>query len=135
MLRGISTISFYATDLAAARAWYSDFLGVEPYYERPGYLEFRLGDHQVELGLIDARYAQHDLTTPAGAVIFWHVDDLAGTFADLIARGARQHEPLTERGEGFVTAVVVDPFGNLLGIMTNPHYLEILNRPTPRVAG
>jgi hypothetical protein len=25
-----------------------------------------------------------------------------------------------------VTASVVDPFGNILGIMTNPHYVEIL---------
>jgi hypothetical protein len=27
---------------------------------------------------------------------------------------------------GFVTAAVVDPFGNLLGIMHNPHFLEVL---------
>jgi hypothetical protein len=25
-----------------------------------------------------------------------------------------------------VTASVVDPFGNILGIMYNPHYLEVL---------
>jgi hypothetical protein len=24
---------------------------------------------------------------------------------------------------------VVDPFGNILGIMYNPHYLEILGKP------
>ena len=29
---------------------------------------------------------------------------------------------MTARGEGFVTASVVDPFGNLLGVMTNPHW-------------
>jgi hypothetical protein len=27
-----------------------------------------------------------------------------------------------------VTASVVDPFGNVLGIMYNPHYLETLGR-------
>ena len=33
----------------------------------------------------------------------------------------------SERGEsGFVTASVVDPFGNVLGIMTNPHYVEMV---------
>jgi hypothetical protein len=32
-----------------------------------------------------------------------------------------------ERGEGFVTAAVVDPFGNILGIMYNRHYLEVLS--------
>ncbi|WP_245928636.1 hypothetical protein [Murinocardiopsis flavida] len=35
--------------------------------------------------------------------------------------------PLTNHGNsGYVTASVVDPFGNILGIMYNPHYLEIL---------
>ncbi len=29
-------------------------------------------------------------------------------------------------GGGFVGASVVDPFGNVLGVMYNPHYLEIL---------
>ncbi len=32
-----------------------------------------------------------------------------------------------ERGPGFVTASVLDPFGNLLGVMYNRHYLEILD--------
>jgi hypothetical protein len=35
-------------------------------------------------------------------------------------------QALTERGPGFVTASVVDPFGNVLGIMYNRHYLDIL---------
>ena len=43
----------------------------------------------------------------------------------LIALGATEHDGIRERGEGFTTASVVDPFGNLLGIMTNPHWLEI----------
>lgn len=30
------------------------------------------------------------------------------------------------RGEGFVTASVVDPFGNILGVMYNRHYLDVL---------
>ena len=38
-----------------------------------------------------------------------------------------EFQPITPHGdEGFVTAAVVDPFGNVLGVMTNPHYLEIL---------
>jgi hypothetical protein len=39
--------------------------------------------------------------------------------------GATTHEPVTQRGAGFVTASVVDPFGNILGVMFNPHYLEV----------
>ena len=40
--------------------------------------------------------------------------------------GAKEYEPLTKREAGFITASVLDPFGNILGLMYNPHYLEIL---------
>lgn len=58
----------------------------------------------------------------------WAVDDLEGTVARLLERGAVEYLPVQPRGEGFVTASVVDPFGNILGVMTNPHYLEALGR-------
>jgi hypothetical protein len=31
-----------------------------------------------------------------------------------------------DRGEGFVTASVVDPFGNVLDLIHSPHYVEML---------
>ncbi|KHJ71085.1 hypothetical protein QR64_22695 [Rhodococcus sp. Chr-9] len=34
---------------------------------------------------------------------------------------------ITERGPGFVTASVVDPFGNVLAVMYNQHYLDIVD--------
>jgi hypothetical protein len=47
----------------------------------------------------------------------------------LLAMGATEHEPRIDRGEsGWVTASVVDPFGNILGITYNPHFLEIRKR-------
>jgi hypothetical protein len=33
-LRGFATINFWAADVAAARAWYADFLGTPAYFER-----------------------------------------------------------------------------------------------------
>ena len=35
MLRGLATISYWADDLKAARAWYTELLGIAPYFERP----------------------------------------------------------------------------------------------------
>jgi hypothetical protein len=55
------------------------------------------------------------------------VDDLAASVASLLAMGATEYQPITVRGEGFTTASVIDPFGNVLGVMYNAHYLEILN--------
>ncbi len=48
-LRGLTTVNYFATDHVAAKQWYTDFLGIKPYFERPGYVEFRLGDYQHEL--------------------------------------------------------------------------------------
>ncbi|MEU4550202.1 VOC family protein [Nonomuraea dietziae] len=135
MLRGPATVNIWADDMEAARKWYAELLGVEPYFERPGngqpaaYYEFRIGDYASELGIIDRRYAPPTAAdSPGGAVIHWHVDDVQGTLDRLLSMGATPYMPLTEQGPGFVTASVVDPFGNVLGVMYNQHYLEILGR-------
>ncbi|MDQ0899047.1 putative enzyme related to lactoylglutathione lyase [Paenibacillus sp. V4I7] len=131
---GFATISYWADDMEAAKAWYSELLGSSPYFERSGpdgqlaYAEFRLGDYQHELGLIDRRFAPARATAgPGGTIMYWHVDDIEATLNNLMAMGAEEYEPLVHRGEGFITASVTDPFGNVLGIMYNSHYLEMLN--------
>lgn len=134
MFRGFATLNFYADDLAAARDWYAELFGVEAYFAfppapaPPAYVEFRIGDDADEIGVIDRRYAPPGARgTPGGAVIHWHVDDLTGTVERLLAMGATPYQPITEHGDGsgFTTASVVDPFGNVLGVMHNPHFLEI----------
>ncbi len=126
-LRGFATISLWAEDLEAAKRWYTELLGAGPYFQRPGYCEFRVGDYQHEIGLIDGKYAPGGRPEgPGGAVMYWHVDDVEGTVKRLLSLGASEYEPVTERGPGFVTASVVDPFGNVLGVMYNRHYLEVL---------
>ena len=135
MFRGFATINFYADDLSSARDWYTELLGVEPYYAvpeppaPPAYIEFRLGDDEDEFGVIDRRYAPSGASqTPGGAVRHWHVDDLTATVEKLLSMGATEYQELTEHGDGsgFTTASVIDPFGNILGIMHNPHFLEVL---------
>ncbi|CRH75665.1 Glyoxalase-like domain [Chlamydia trachomatis] len=59
--------------------------------------------------------------------MYWHVDDVTATFEKLLSMGAKEHEAPTVRGQGFITASVVDPFGNILGIMYNQHYLDVLD--------
>jgi predicted enzyme related to lactoylglutathione lyase len=132
-LRGLTTISYWADDLKAAKKWYTEILGQEPYFERPdaenpAYIEFRIGDYQHELGIIDRKYAPPMPAQPGGEIVYWHVDDLEETLNRLIAHGATAYGPITKYGAGFVTASVIDPFGNILGIMYNKHYLEILGK-------
>jgi predicted enzyme related to lactoylglutathione lyase len=133
MLRGLTTVTFFADDVTAAVDWYTELFGVEPYFVRsadgrPVYVEFRIGDYMHEFGLLDSRFAPHKASgRPAGAVTYWAVDDVQVAFDRLIAHGATVHDKPTERGPGFITASVVDPFGNILGVMYNQHYLDVLS--------
>jgi predicted enzyme related to lactoylglutathione lyase len=133
ILRGLCTISFWADDVAAAAKWYTELLGIEPYFVRPEqgtpqYVEFRLGDYQHELGIIDKKFLPKPAkVSTGGAVAYWHVDDIAAALDRVKALGAKEYEPLVEREAGFKTASVIDPFGNVLGLMYNPHYLEVLS--------
>ncbi|MEV2276083.1 VOC family protein [Nocardiopsis sp. NPDC049922] len=137
MLRGLTTISLWADDVAEAARWYAELLGVEPYFEgsghgalSPAYVQFRIGDHQHELEIIDRRYAPPAARSgPGGAIVYWHVDDFAAAFEKLLAMGAKQYKSVTARGDaGFLAASVVDPFGNVLGVMHNPRYTDTLDR-------
>jgi predicted enzyme related to lactoylglutathione lyase len=131
MLRGLTTVSFWADDVIAARDWYAEVLGIEPYFQRPeegplAYIEFRIGADEDELGLIDRRYAPPIAPRdPGGAVIYWQVDDVAAAVARLVEHGATEYQPVVERDAGFVTASVLDPFGNILGLMYSPHFVEM----------
>lgn len=127
MLRGFATVSYYAADLEAAAAWYAEVLGIEPYFRRPGYIEFRVGDAGDELGIIDAQYRPAGPTEPGGEIVYWAVDDLPGSYERLLELGATTYQAPIERGPGFVTAAVVDPFGNVLGVMYNQHYLDVVS--------
>jgi predicted enzyme related to lactoylglutathione lyase len=113
-----------------------DGAAVEAYFQRPdaenpAYVEFRIGGDEDEFGIIDRRYAPATMQPgPGGATLLWHVDDIEAAFARLKAMGATEYDPITKRESDFVTASVVDPFGNVLGIMYNPHYVEMLKSRT-----
>jgi predicted enzyme related to lactoylglutathione lyase len=132
MLRGLTTVNFFADDLSAARDWYTELLGVEPYFVReiegaPAYIEFRPGDFQHELGFIDSRFAPPG-ETAGRTMTYWAVDDVRAAYDRLLSLGATAHREVREQGPGFVTASVVDPFGNVLGVMYNQHYLAVLGQ-------
>jgi predicted enzyme related to lactoylglutathione lyase len=104
MLRGLTTVSYFAEDVMAAQGWYSELLGTEPYFVRPAegppaYVEYRIGDYQHELGIVDRRFARTDGT--GGAVVYWHVDDVRACFERLLSMGATVHDEPVERGPGF----------------------------------
>ena len=126
-LHGLTTMVLTADDVEAAADWYGDVLGATPYFRRPqtgpaAYVEFRIGPDEDELGIMDRAFAPAGPVGAGTSITYWQVDDVEATLTDLVARGAVLHLPATERGGGFTTASVTDPFGNVLGLMQSPHW-------------
>lgn len=115
MLLGLRTVIYPAPDLTKAKQWYSDVLGVSPYFDEPFYVGFSVGGF--ELGLIPD--AKPGIT---GTQAMWGVQDIGLEFKRLLALGATELEPVTDVGGDIKAAAVQDPFGNRLGIIENPHF-------------
>jgi predicted enzyme related to lactoylglutathione lyase len=54
--------------------------------------------------------------------VFWGVADADAAYQRLLERGAKAHSPVKEVGGGIKVATVLDPFGNIIGIIENPHF-------------
>lgn len=118
MIQGLRTILYPAPDLARAKAWYTEAFGVAPYFDEPFYVGFNIGGF--ELGLVP----DLPLAGPpaAGVVALWGVNDVAAECLRLRAHGATIHEEPNEVGGGIIVASVLDPFGNILGLIHNPNF-------------
>jgi predicted enzyme related to lactoylglutathione lyase len=62
------------------------------------------------------------LPSPGGALVSIHVDDIDAAFDRLIELGAQPFDAETQRGDGWWSASVSDPFGNILGLIQSPHW-------------
>jgi predicted enzyme related to lactoylglutathione lyase len=117
MFKGLRTAIYPAPDLARAKAWYAQAFGVAPYFDEPFYVGFNIGGF--ELGLVpDAPVSR----PPGGVVALWGVDDIRAACSHLQALGATMHEEPREVGGGIIVASVLDPFGNILGLIHNPSF-------------
>ncbi|MGV8883601.1 MAG: VOC family protein [Rhodoglobus sp.] len=126
MFRGIANTNFVADDVPGAIDWYSALLDQPPYFVRPvtgraEYAEWRFGDDEDELAVMLSTY-RPVLPHAGGALVSLHVDDIRAAFDRLRNLGAEEFDAVTQRGEGWWSASVVDPFGNLLGIIQSPHW-------------
>ncbi|HYR62524.1 MAG TPA: VOC family protein [Actinomycetota bacterium] len=113
MLLGLRSAIYAAPDLAAAKAWWTEVLGAEPYFDQPFYVGFDVGGF--ELGLDPGG---NPATSP---MTYWGVPDAAAAVAALIAEGARRHTDVQEVGEGIKLGSVTDPSGSVVGVIENPH--------------
>ena len=117
MIKGLRTTIYKVSDLARAKAWYEKAFGVAPYFDEPFYVGFNIGGF--ELGLDPDAPATPG---PGGVLTYWAVDEVDSAYARLLALGATKHEEPKEVGGQIKVATVLDPFGNIIGLIFNPHF-------------
>jgi predicted enzyme related to lactoylglutathione lyase len=115
---GLRTVIYKVGDLAAAKAWYRKATGIDPYFDESFYVGFSIGGF--ELGLDPDVSSQKP--GAGGALAYWGVADADAGLAHLLAMGAKPHGAVQDVGGGIRVASVLDPFGNVIGIIENPHF-------------
>ena len=115
MIQGLRTAIYPVSDIAQGKAWYSRVLGIEPYFDEPFYVGFSVGGF--ELGLIP-----DSVPSPHGVHALWGVADVTAELDRLVSLEAIVHEQVKDVGGGIKVASVKDPFGNVFGLIQNPHF-------------
>jgi catechol 2,3-dioxygenase-like lactoylglutathione lyase family enzyme len=109
---GLRTVVYPAPDLAASKAWWTEALGIEPYFDEPFFVGFNPGGY--ELGLNPAG------DPAAGPNTYWGVRDIAAEAERLTALGAVAVAAIEEVGDGIKLGTFRSPGGDVFGLIENP---------------
>ncbi len=121
MILGLRTAIYRVGDLDGAKEWYSAVLGKQPYYDEPFYAGFDVGGF--ELGLQPREPGDPDPVSGEGVVAYWGVQDADDAYARLLELGATERGGVQDMGGGIRVATVLDPFGNVFGVIREPALL------------
>ncbi len=115
---GLRTTIYKVPEITAATDWYSSAFATEPYFNEPYYVGFDINGY--ELGL---QPEQNPSSVKTESVVsYWGVEDIEKEFNRLIELGAVENELPTDVGGGIQAATVLDPWGNVIGLIYNPHF-------------
>ena len=117
MFQGLRTVIYHVEDLQKAKEWYSKALKIKPYFDKPFYVGFNVGGYELGLDPDMGGVKQGN-----AGVAYWGVPDAKAACNKLLELGAKSHSPVQEVGDDIRVATVTDPFGNVLGIIENPHF-------------
>lgn len=115
---GLRTNILHVPDLARAKDFYSRAFETEPYFDEPFYVGYEIGGY--ELGLDPD--PESGGAGAGGSVAYWGVASLDGELKRFESAGAKVVSPARDVGEGIRVATVADPFGNVIGLIENPHF-------------
>ena|ERR1035437_3964442 len=116
---GLRTVIYKVGDINKAKEWYTNILGIKPYFDEPFYVGFNVGGY--ELGLQTEENSATERTEGVNA--YWGVEDVKSVFKKLMNAGASSFEEPTDVGGGITVATVKDPWGNVFGIIHNPNFI------------
>lgn len=117
MFLGLRTVIYHVADLDKAKTWYAKAFGAAPYFDEPFYVGFEIGGY--ELGLHPD--VEH-VTVGNNAVAYWGVPDIEQAFQHMLACGAEPRDDIKDVGGDIKVAALADPFGNVIGLIENPHF-------------
>ena len=118
MVKGLGTVIYHVTDLNRAKAWYSTAFQQQPYFDEPFYVGFNVGGYELGLQPDEADRSRQ----AEGVVAYWGVGSAEAALQRLFELGAAKHEDIQDVGGEIKVATVKDPFGNVFGIIENPHF-------------
>ena len=55
-------------------------------------------------------------------MVYWGVSDADAALKRLLSLGATERTNVQDVGDGIRVATVLDPFGNIFGVIENPHF-------------
>lgn len=125
MFAGIKSVIYPSANLEADKKFWSTVLGVEPYFDQPYYVGYKV--QGTELGL-DPNTAKEGLDHP---VAYWHVTDITEATAQLSAAGATVHQAAKDVGGGTMLATFKDTSGNVFGLIMESASQEAGATPAP----
>lgn len=115
---GLRTTIYKVGDITKATEWYTKAFETAPYFNQSFYVGFNIGGY--ELGLQPEKQAIQNKTE--SVITYWGVNDIIKSYNRLIELGAKEHEKPYNVGGEIVTATVLDPFNNILGLIYNPEF-------------
>ncbi len=117
MIQGLRTVIYYVKDLDKAKAWFTNIFGKPPYFDEPFYVGYNI--EGFELGLHPDKDGEN---FGNNIVAYWGVKDARVVYDHLLEIGSIANEPITDVGGGILLGTVIDPVGNVFGIIQNPHF-------------
>ncbi len=115
---GLRTCIYMVSDLQKAKEWYSLAFQKEPYFDEPFYVGFDIGGFELGLQPSDKSISEKS----ENVLTYWGVEEIELEYNKLLSLGAIEHEKPNNVGGEIMVASLKDPWGNIIGIIYNPHY-------------